>query len=154
MVLVVRVKTEERWIVGNTSGTTPTISLNTPLSFTPVTGDTYEILSGSLYMLGAGTTASGTWKSMEVAANALTTKSSTNLPATIGTDHSSVALDERYVPYDALPGEGLVTGAGTYSGGALKCLVATAAAAGTITGQAAAGDASVLANEYTNSRLE
>ena len=38
-------KIEERWIVGNTAGTTPSIWLDTPLSFTPTTGDTYELLA-------------------------------------------------------------------------------------------------------------
>ena len=146
-------KTEERWIVGNTGGTTPTFTLDTALTFTPVSGDQYEILSGSLYMLGAGTLAAGSWKSFEVAANTLTTRGQTNLPATIGTDFSAIALDELYVPYDKKSGEGFVTGASTYNGAALTCLSATAIAAGTITGQASAGDASVLANEYRNFQI-
>lgn len=43
---------EERWIIANTSGTTPAITLDTPLTFTPVSGSKYEILSGRLYMVG------------------------------------------------------------------------------------------------------
>lgn len=146
-------KTEERWIVGNSGGTTPTLTLDSALSFTPANGDTYEILSGSIYMLSAGALAAGSWKSFEIATNTLTTRTQTNLPATISTEHSSLALDERYVPYDALPGEGFVTGASTYNGGVLKCLLATGSAAGTLTGQATAGDATVLANEYRNFQI-
>lgn len=146
-------KIEERWIVGNTLGTTPTLTLDSALSFTPANGDTYEILSGSVYALNAGVLAAGSWKSYEVAANTLTTRTQSNLPATVSTDFSAVALDEQYVPYDHEPGEGFIVGAGTYNGGALNCLVSTAVALGTITGQAAAGDASVLTNEYRNFQI-
>lgn len=147
-------KTEERWIIANTLGTTPTLYLDTALSFTPASGDTYEIIAGRVFMLGAGITASGSWKSFEVAANALATLSNTNLPATIATDFSAVALDEQYVPYDRKPGEGFIVGEGTYDASNLKnCLVATAIAAGTITGQSSAGDAGVLANEYRNFQI-
>ena len=146
-------KTEERWIIGNTGGTTPTILLETPLSFTPANGDTYEIIAGRVFMLGAGTTAAGIWKSFEVAANLLASLGTTNLPATISTDFSAVALDEQYVPYDRKPGEGFVVGAGNYDGVSKNCLIATAIAAGTITGQASAGDAAVLANEYRNFQI-
>ena len=148
-------KIEERWITGNTAGTTPTLSLDTALTFTPATGDTYEILGGKIYMMSAGALAATTWRSYEVASNTLASLANTNLPATISTDHSSVALDEQYVPYNHLPGEGFVVGAGTYdaSGTAKRCLTATATALGTITGQAAAGDAAVLANEYRNFQI-
>lgn len=148
-------KTEERWIVGNTGGTTPTFTLDAALTFTPASGDSYELLGGRVFMLGAGTLAAGSWKSWEVATNTLATKSQTNLAATVGTDFSALALDELYVPYDRQPGEGFVVGAGTYdaSGTVKNCLVATGVAASTITGQAAAGDASVLANEYRNFQI-
>lgn len=101
-------KIEERWIVANTGGTTPTIYLDSALSFTPASGDSYEILSGRVMMLGAGTTASGIWRSYEVSANALTSLSTTNLPAIISTDCALVALDEQYVPYDCNAGEGFI----------------------------------------------
>lgn len=144
-------KTEERWIVGNTGGTTPTIILDVPLSFTPQNGDTYEILAGRLFMLGSGALAAGSWRSFEAATNVLASLGNTNLPATVATDFSAIALDEQYVPYDRKPGEGFVVGAGTYD--TLNCLIATAIAAGTITGQASAGDAAVLANEYRNFQI-
>jgi hypothetical protein len=146
-------KIEERWIAGNSAGTTPTILLTEALSFTPASGDTYEILAGRLFMLNAGVLASGSWKSLEVALNTLTTCGYTNLPATVSTDFSAIALDEQYVPYDMNPGEGFIAGSGTYNGGALKCLVATATASSTITGQATGGDATVLANEYRNFQI-
>jgi hypothetical protein len=66
----------------------------------------------------------------------------TNLPATIATDSSFLALDESYVPYDADPGEGF-----------LAVLTATGSAATSITGQAASGDAAVLLNEYRNFQI-
>lgn len=146
-------KIEERWIIGNTSGTTPTLLLDTALTFTPANGDTYEILGGRLFMLGAGTTATGSWRSFETVTNALASLGITNLPTTISTDFTAVALDEQYVPYDAVPGEGMVTGASTYNGGTLKCLLATASASGSITGQSSAGDASVVANEFRNFQI-
>ncbi len=144
-------KTEERWIVANTGGTTTTLYLETPLTFTPDSGDSVEILGGRIFMLGAGTLAAGSWKSFEVATNTLATKTQTNLPATVGTDFSAVALDESYVPHTRVPGEGLIVGTATYDG--LKCLQATASAASTITGQASGGDAIVLANDYRNCQI-
>jgi hypothetical protein len=146
-------KTEERWITGNTGGTTPTISLDSPLSFSPSSGDVYEVLGGRVFMLNAGTLAAGSWKSFEVASNTLATKTQTNLPATVGTAFSAVALDELYVPYDRKPGEGFLVGAGTYNGGGLLCLVASGIAASSLTGQNAGGDAGVLANEYRNFQI-
>lgn len=149
-------KIEERWIVGNTGGTTPTLLLDTPLSFTPANGDSYEILSGRLMMLSAGAIAATSWRSFEVATNTLASLANTNLPATISTDFSAVALDELYVPYDRQPGEGLIVDtANSYdaSGIVKKCLVCTAKASGTITGQASGGDAVVAANEYRNFQI-
>lgn len=148
-------KVEERWIVGNTGGTQPTVTLDTPLTFTPANGDTYEILCGRVFMLSASTLAATIFRSFEVGTNTLASLSNTNLPATIGTDFSALALDEQYVPYDHKPGEGFVVGAGTYdaSGIIKKCLIATATGIGSITGQAADGDAAVLANEYRNFQI-
>jgi hypothetical protein len=147
-------KTEERWIIGNTGGTTPTIYVDSAFTFTPASGDGYEILSGKVFMLSSGTMASGTWKSLEVASNYLAaTLSITNLPATVSTDFAAIALDEQYVPYDLDPGEGFIVGAGTYDNGTKNCLTATATAASSITGQAAAGDYAVLANEYRNFQI-
>lgn len=144
-------KIEERWITGNTGGATPTLSLDVALSFTPASGDTYEIIAGRLFMLGSGALAAASWRSFEVAANTLTSLTNTNLPATIATDFSAIALDEQYVPYDHNPGEGFVKGASTYDAGVAKgCLLATASADDSITGQTAAGDAGVLQNEYRN----
>ena len=97
-------KVEERWIVGNTAGTTPTVWLDVPLTFTPTTGDTYEILAGSVVMLGAGTTAATSFRSFETAANTLTSLSITNLPTTVSTDSAITVLDEQYNPYNMEPG--------------------------------------------------
>lgn len=150
-------KTEERWIVGNTLGTTPTIWVEKDFTFTPATGARYEILAGRFFMLGAGTTASNIWRSLEVATNTLSSGlSTTNLPATIATDSALLVLDEQYTPYDCAPGEGMIKGAFLYDDGSVTdryALVATASGASTITGQATGGDAVVKANEYRNFQI-
>lgn len=136
-------KTESAYIIGNTGGTTPTLYLDAPLSFTPQAGDAYEIRSGRLYMLSAGTLAAGCWKYYDIATNSMSANlATTNLPATLGTDSCFLGLDESYVPFDGDPGEG-------YFGN----LTATATAATSITGHATAGDSGVLANEYRNFQI-
>jgi hypothetical protein len=149
-------KTAERYITGNTSGTTPTITVLSSFGFTPATGARYEIIAGRLFSLGAGTVASNIWRSFEVASNTLSTGlSTTNLPATIGTDSDIMVLDEQYTPYDCSPGDGMIKGAYNYDTGVVSryALTATAAASGTITGQATLGDSGVLANEYRNFQI-
>lgn len=149
-------KVEERYIVANTGGTTPTVWLDKPLTFVPTTGDTYEILSGAVYMLGAGVLAATTFRSFEVAANALTSLSNTNLPATIATDSFMTALDEQYTPYDVEPGTGFVAGAFAYDVGSQStryALTATAIGASSITGQIIAGDSVLTLNEYRNFQI-
>lgn len=149
-------KTAERYITGNTLGTTPTIQVLSSFGFTPVTGSRYEIVAGRVFMLGAGTTASNIWRSFEVATNTLSTGlSTTGLPATISTDSNIMVLDEQYVPYDNSPGDGMIKGAYNYDTGLVSryALTATATAAGTLTGQATLGDAVVLANEYRNFQI-
>ena len=152
-------KTAERYIVANTSGTTPTITVQSSFGFTPTTGSRYEIVAGRVFMLGAGTVASNIWRSYEVASNTLSTGlSTTNLPTPIGsstTESSLTCLDEQYVPYDNSPGDGMIKGAYNYDTGIVSryALTATAMAAGTLTGQASLGDAVVLANEYRNFQI-
>ena len=146
-------KTEERWIVANTAGTTPTITVENAFTFTPSSGARYEILAGRLFMLGAGTVAANIWRSFEVGANTLSTGlSTTGLPATISTDSQILVLDEAYTPYNMLPGEGMVKGSFTYDTG-ISSLTATASGASTLTGQATGGDAVVAANEYRNFQI-
>lgn len=149
-------KTAERYITGNTAGTTPTIQVLSSFGFTPSTGARYEIIAGRLFSLGAAAVAANIWRSFEIAANTLSTGlSTTNLPATISTDSDIMVLDEQYTPYDCSPGDGMVKGAYVYDTGVVTryALTATAAAAGTITGQATLGDAVVLANEYRNFQI-
>ena len=146
-------KTVERWITGNTASTTPTITVDSSFGFTPTSGARYEILAGRVFMLGASTLAANIWRSLEVGANTLSTGlSTTNLPATIGTDTSLLCLDEQYTPYDMNPGEGMIKGAYLYDTD-LYALTATASAASTLTGQATLGDAVVAANEYRNFQI-
>jgi hypothetical protein len=146
-------KTEERWIVGNTAGATPTITVETAFTFTPATGARYEILAGRLFMLSAGALATNIFRSFEVAANTLSASlTTTNLPATIATDSAMLVLDEQYTPYNMAPGEGMIKGSFTYDTG-LSALAATAAGASTLNGQASGGDAVVAANEYRNFQI-
>ncbi len=149
-------KTEERYIVGNSAGTTPSISVDNAFSFTPASGARYEVLAGRVFMLGAGTVAANIWRSFEVAANTLSTGlSTTGLPATIATDSSMMVLDEQYTPFDCVPGEGMIKGAFTYDTNlvARKALTATASGASSLTGQATLGDAVVAANEFRNFQI-
>ena len=138
-------KVEERFIVGNSAGTTPIVTLDTALTFTPQTTDSYEILSGRLYIITTGTTAAGYLKAFDVATMSISGNLTiTNLAATIGTDSAAVMLDEQYVPYNRRSGEGFLgidTTDASHPDGALKCLTATGSAAETLTGQATGGDA-------------
>jgi hypothetical protein len=136
-------KVEERYIIGNTGGTTPTLYLDSPLSFTPANGDGYEILSGRLFMLSAGTLAAGCWKYYDIATNSFSGNlATTNLPTTLSSDSSFLGLDESYVPYDTDPGKGF-----------FDVLTATASSATSITGTVAGADSGVLANEYRNFQI-
>jgi len=149
-------KTAERYITGNTAGTTPTINVLSSFGFTPVTGSRFEIIAGRVMMLNAGTTAANIWRTYEVATNTLSSGlSTTGLPATIATDSSIMVLDEQYTPYDMSPGEGMIEGAYVYDTGVetRHALTATATALGTLTGQVALGDAVVVANEYRNFQI-
>jgi hypothetical protein len=127
-------KTEERYVIGNTSGTTPTITLNSALSFTPILGDAYEFLSGRVY----STNRTPQFQSIDILTNTRTTLAA---PA-VHTDCSLVGLDELFVPYDRSPGEGF-----------FGILIATASGAASLTGQVAGGDTGVLANEYRNFQI-
>lgn len=135
-------KIAEVVITANSGGVTPTLYWSGALSFTPATGSIYEILSGRLFLLGNGAAGSGVWKYYDVATNSYAgTLAFTNLP-TIGTDSNLIALSELHVPYNQSP-----------SGGYYGNLISTAVAAGTITGQAAAGDAAVFANQWRNFQI-
>ena len=148
-------RTAERYIVANTAGTTPTINVLSSFGFTPSAGARYEIVAGRVWMLSAGVLAATSFRSLEVAANALANGGTTNLPATIGTDSSMVVLDEQYTPFDCNPGDGMIKGAYNYDTGLVArfALTATASGASTLTGQATLGDAVVAANEYRNFQI-
>ncbi len=136
-------KTEEVTITYNTSGTTPVITFTPALSFTPATGARYEILSGRVFLLGASTTAAGIWKYYDVATNSYSGNlATTNLPATISTDSSLIALDEAHVPNERAPYEGF-----------FNRITATASGASSITGPAGSGDYVALVNEYRNFQI-
>ena len=148
-------KTEERYIDANTGGTTPTIHVIAPFSFTPSSGARYEIVAGRLMMLSAGALAATSFRSFEVATNTVASMTQTGLPATIGTDSDIMVLDEQYTPYNCSPGDGMVKGTYNYDSGLTSryALAATAAGASSLTGQATNGDAVVKANEYRNFQI-
>lgn len=136
-------KIEERIIIANTGpSTTPTLTLDSPLSFSPILGDAYEFLSGRIFILGA-TNAAGQFNYYDVLTNFKSSPnlSTANLPASWNSS-SMVGLDELLVPYDRSPGEGF-----------FGILTATATALGSLTGQAVGGDADVLANEHRNFQI-
>ncbi len=136
-------KVEERTIVGNTAGTTPTLYLDTALSFTPGSTDTYEILAGKIYMLGAGTTAAGIFKAYDIATNSYSGNlSTTNLPATINTDTAMVALAEAHVPNDKTPGQGF-----------FGVITASASSATSITASGVVLPSALQADEYRNFQI-
>lgn len=147
-------KIEHRTIIGNTASATPTYYLDEPLSFTPTSGATYEILSGLLFNVTITTAAAGQTRYYGIANNVVGNAGSTGI--TTATASSGVALDEAYVPHDMLTGEGLIKGTATYDTAysffptGLRCLQASAAAAGTITGTASGGDYEIPANSYRN----
>jgi hypothetical protein len=147
--------TEERTLVANTSGLTPTIYLDEPLSFTPAAGDLFEVSSGIVYMVGVSAAGAGQTRYFGCAQAVFGNAGSTGI--TTGGASSGVVLDEKYVPYDRHSGEGFLVDSSTvpvtYNGGEYGCLQATAIAAGTITGQTASGDINVLQNEYRNFQI-
>lgn len=133
-------KTEERIIVANTAGTTPTITLDAALTFTPASGDLYEIRSGRVYLLSAGTLAAGMWKFYDIATNFFSGNLATaNLPATVAGDSSLVALSEGLVPSDAVDS----------TVGFLGAITSTAGNT-TTTLNGTAMPATLQANEYRN----
>ncbi len=133
-------KTEERTIVGNTAGTTPTLYLDAPLSFTPGVGCAYQIRAGRVFMLGAGTVAAGIWKYYDIATNSYSGNLATaNLPATISTDSVAVALSEDHTPNNKAPG-----------GGFFGTITATASSSTTLTSATGPLPSGLQANEYRN----
>lgn len=147
-------KTEERFVVANSGSTTPSFTLDSPLTFIPAVNDRYEIIAGRLFMLGAGTIAATSFRSMEVSTNFISNGGTVGLPA-IGIDSNIIALDEQYTPFYTEPGEGFIKGAFLYDNNLTQryALVATGVSINTITGQLVDGDNSVLANEYRNFQI-
>ncbi len=139
-------KTEERYVIANTAGTTPTIIVDFAFSFTPAVGDAYEFLSGRVFMLG-NTNAAGSFKYYDVLTNSFSGNLATaNLPASWA-DSSLVGLDELLVPYDRNPGEGF-----------FGVLTATATTGGapplsTLTGQLVGGDCGVPVDMHRNFQI-
>ena len=144
-------KTEEVTISDNTAGTTPTIYFSSALTFTPGTGAAYELLSGRVFLMSAGVLAANIIKYFDVGTTVYNTSaiSTTNMPATIGTDSVMLSLDELHTPISGYNGAVINGEVGGYFGS----LTATASGATTLTGQAAGGDATVAANEFRNFQI-
>ncbi|MFO0271370.1 MAG: hypothetical protein ACK53W_12650 [Gemmatimonadota bacterium] len=137
-------KTESRRIVANTAGTTPTITLNEALTFTPASGDAYEIRSGRLFMLSAGTLAAGVWKHYDVATNSYSGNlATTNLPGTIGGDSVLVALSEAHMPNNQQ----------TAGNGYFGQITASASSSTSITAATGVLPAALAADEYRNFQI-
>ena len=138
-------KTEEAYIIANTAGTTPTLTLSktlgssTPLSFTPTSGSRYEILSGRVFLMA---TAAAIWKYYDIATNSFSAALTTTNLSTPATDTWLGVLDELYTP----PGQ--AAGAGFFGN-----LIATASGATSLTGTGAGADANLAANEYANFQI-
>lgn len=148
-------KVEVRKIVGNTGGTTPIVYLDSPLTFTPALTDTYELLSGRLYVLGAGaTTAAGYFRAVDIATDTVSGNLSvTNLAAAIATDTFALTLDEQLVPHNRKPGEGFIDNGATYDSAAFKCIQAKAGGSSTtiVADLSTGGNAtSLISDEYKN----
>lgn len=150
-------KIEERRVIANTSGTTPTIYLDKPLSFTPVSGDRYEFLSGSVVFLSTGALVANQFRRYDILTNSFSALSTTNLIATVAATHNQlISMDEQYVPSDRNVGEGYVVGTATYDTAGdwvKKCLTATATSATSITGQTSGGDVLVKNNYFRNFQI-
>jgi hypothetical protein len=100
----------------------------------------FEILSGRVMMVSAGTVAAGSAKFYDVATNTFSGNNVgvTNLP-TAATDTAMVCLDEQHIPAGA-----------TSSTGLLGAITAQASGTSTIQSATTQGDTSVLSNEYRN----
>lgn len=133
-------KTSEAFIIGNTAGTTPTILLGSALSFTPASGDAYEILSGKIYAYGGGTT-SGTFKSYDVATG-VTSAALTSPGVGAAAFSNMLAMSEQYVPSTSGPGLGF-----------FGLLTATASSSTSLTGTVAGADAALAADMYRNFQI-
>ncbi len=143
-------KIAERSIISNTAGTTPTITMDSAFVFTPLSGSTYEFLTGRVYMLSAGVLAAGVWKVFDLCTTSyLAALATINLPATIATDSSILSMDELHTPLIGAGGAAVNGEVGGYFG----TLTATVSSATSITGQATGGDASVFINEYRNFQI-
>lgn len=131
-------KIGETYVVANTAGTTPTLSVSPALGFTPVAGDRWELLSGSVMMLA---TAATIWSRYDVALNKVIALTATNLPAA-ATDTAICVIDEQYTPLTQSPSKGYF--------GNLTATVSTNTTNATVTGTSAAADKNLTANAYAN----
>jgi len=135
-------KTEERYIVGNTGGTTPTLTLDSALSFAPTNSDKYYLLSGRVFLMA---TAATILKYYDIATNSFSAALTVTNLTTPAIDNTMTVLDELWTPAGKLPGQGFF--------GEMTATAATNVTNATLTGTSAAADASLQANEYANFQI-
>lgn len=80
-----------RTIASNTLGANATITVTSAFSATITASSTYRLITPRWFVVGAGTLASGSFKSYDFATNVWTTLVNTGLPATLGTDGKLVS---------------------------------------------------------------
>lgn len=79
-------------IRNNAGAGTITITFDSAVAASVVNTDTFRIGSGRFFCMNAGTTAAGSWKTFDIATYAWQSNlSTTNLPATFGTDGRAVS---------------------------------------------------------------
>jgi hypothetical protein len=135
-------KTEESYIVGNTAGTTPTLTISPALSFTPGLSTKYYLLSGRIFIMG---TTGTLFQYYDIATGFLSAAlTTTNLTAP-GADNGMCVLDELYTPNGKLPGQGFF--------GNLVAATITNTTNAVVTGPTGGADNTQPANAWANFQI-
>lgn len=77
---------DERTILSNTIGATSVITVDSNFSAAITSSSSFQLITGSWWLFGGGTLASGSFKVFDYATQTWTNKSITGLPASFGTD--------------------------------------------------------------------
>ena len=77
---------EERTIASNTIGANAVITVSSPFTSAITVSSVYQLMTGRIWFINAGTLAAGSFKFYDYATNTWTNGTQTGLPATIGTD--------------------------------------------------------------------
>lgn len=94
---------DTREIASNTIGANSVITVTAPFTASPTASTTYRLITPVWYVVGAGTTAAGSFRKYDLATNTWTSLANTGLPTTIGTDGRLIAtpswVDNDYVNF-------------------------------------------------------